>query len=237
MSFTELGLDPELLRAVADQGYTEPTPVQAEAIPFVLAGRDLPAGAQTGTGKTAAFVLPILQLLQKNRPTPRHSIGPRPKGAIGASGAGARRRADARARAPGRGERPRLRQDPPGPLDRRLRRRRLRPADRRRPRRPRDPRRHARPPPRSRRAAGRGPRQGRDPRPRRGRPHARHGVHQGHPPDHRPAPGRAGRTCCSRPRSRTRSAGSPRACCTILRTSRSRSATSRSRPSARSRSA
>ena len=54
---------PELLRAVADQGYTEPTPVQREAIPLVLAGRDLLAGAQTGTGKTAAFVLPMLQLL------------------------------------------------------------------------------------------------------------------------------------------------------------------------------
>ncbi len=63
MSFDTLGLAPELLRAVADQGYTEPTPVQAEAIPLVLAGRDLLAGAQTGTGKTAAFVLPILQRL------------------------------------------------------------------------------------------------------------------------------------------------------------------------------
>ena len=58
-----LGLAPELLRAVADEGYTEPTPVQAEAIPLVLAGRDVLAGAQTGTGKTAAFVLPILQIL------------------------------------------------------------------------------------------------------------------------------------------------------------------------------
>src|SRR5258706_5860300 len=63
MSFDVLGLSPELLRAVADQGYTEPTPVQREAIPLVLAGRDLMAGAQTGTGKTAAFALPILQRL------------------------------------------------------------------------------------------------------------------------------------------------------------------------------
>ena len=63
MSFDTLGLAPELLRAVADQGYTVPTPVQAEAIPLVLAGRDLLAGAQTGTGKTAAFVLPMLQRL------------------------------------------------------------------------------------------------------------------------------------------------------------------------------
>ena len=63
MSFDTLGLTPELLRAVANEGYTEPTPVQREAIPLVLAGRDVLAGAQTGTGKTAAFVLPILQLL------------------------------------------------------------------------------------------------------------------------------------------------------------------------------
>ena len=67
MSFDALGLTPELLRAVADQGYTEPTPVQREAIPLVLAGRDLLAGAQTGTGKTAAFVLPMLQLLNAER--------------------------------------------------------------------------------------------------------------------------------------------------------------------------
>ena len=67
MSFEPLGLTPELLRAVADQGYTEPTPVQREAIPLVLAGRDLLAGAQTGTGKTAAFVLPLLQRLNGAR--------------------------------------------------------------------------------------------------------------------------------------------------------------------------
>ncbi len=63
MSFDQLGLAPELQRAVADQGYTEPTPVQREAIPHVLAGKDVLAAAQTGTGKTAAFVLPILQRL------------------------------------------------------------------------------------------------------------------------------------------------------------------------------
>ena len=68
MSFNQLGLAPDLLRAVADSGYTEPTPVQREAIPFVLAGRDLLAGAQTGTGKTAAFVLPILQRLHATPP-------------------------------------------------------------------------------------------------------------------------------------------------------------------------
>jgi ATP-dependent RNA helicase RhlE len=63
MSFTNLGLKPELSRAVAEKGYVTPTPIQREAIPAVLAGRDVLAGAQTGTGKTAAFVLPILQNL------------------------------------------------------------------------------------------------------------------------------------------------------------------------------
>jgi len=63
MSFDTLGLMPELLRALNDRGYTTPTPVQARAIPEILAGRDLLAGAQTGTGKTAGFTLPILQLL------------------------------------------------------------------------------------------------------------------------------------------------------------------------------
>jgi ATP-dependent RNA helicase RhlE len=63
MSFNDLGLTPELARAVAESGYTTPTPIQRAAIPGVLAGRDVLAGAQTGTGKTAAFVLPILQML------------------------------------------------------------------------------------------------------------------------------------------------------------------------------
>jgi len=63
MPFTELGLAPELARAVAEQGYETPTPIQMRAIPAVIAGRDVLAGAQTGTGKTAAFVLPVLQAL------------------------------------------------------------------------------------------------------------------------------------------------------------------------------
>jgi ATP-dependent RNA helicase RhlE len=63
MSFTDLGLLPEILRAVSEKGYDTPTPVQREAIPAVLSGRDVLAGAQTGTGKTAGFVLPILQKL------------------------------------------------------------------------------------------------------------------------------------------------------------------------------
>ena len=64
MSFDDLGLSPEILRAVREEGYTEPTPVQSQAIPLVLAGRDLMARAQTGTGKTAAFALPILERLR-----------------------------------------------------------------------------------------------------------------------------------------------------------------------------
>jgi ATP-dependent RNA helicase RhlE len=63
MTFSDLGLKPELLRAVAEKGYDAPTPIQVHAIPAVLAGRDLLAAAQTGTGKTAVFVLPILQRL------------------------------------------------------------------------------------------------------------------------------------------------------------------------------
>lgn len=65
MSFTKLGLSADLLRAVADQGYSKPTPVQSRAIPIILSGKDVLAGAQTGTGKTAGFALPLLQLLSR----------------------------------------------------------------------------------------------------------------------------------------------------------------------------
>ena len=64
MTFDSLNLSPALLRAVRDEGYTTPTPIQVKAIPLVLAGRDVLGCAQTGTGKTAAFALPILQRLQ-----------------------------------------------------------------------------------------------------------------------------------------------------------------------------
>jgi len=69
MPFSSLGLVPELVRAVADEGYEQPTPIQLEAIPLALAGRDLIGSAQTGTGKTAAFMLPILQRLTRNGTT------------------------------------------------------------------------------------------------------------------------------------------------------------------------
>jgi ATP-dependent RNA helicase RhlE len=68
MSFEPLGLCPELLRAIAAQGYTTPTPIQTQAIPVIFEGCDLLAGAQTGTGKTAAFALPIVQRLSEKIP-------------------------------------------------------------------------------------------------------------------------------------------------------------------------
>ena len=78
MSFESLGLLPELLRAITDEGYTEPSPIQLKAIPPVLAHHDIMGCAQTGTGKTAGFALPILQMLaphQNTSPSPaRHSI-------------------------------------------------------------------------------------------------------------------------------------------------------------------
>jgi len=66
MTFESLGLNAALLRAISDQGYTEPTPIQQQAIPAILDGRDILAGAQTGTGKTAGFTLPLLQRLDRH---------------------------------------------------------------------------------------------------------------------------------------------------------------------------
>ncbi len=74
MSFESLGLQAELLRAVADAGYDQPTPVQRLAIPPILAGRDMLAGAQTGTGKTAGFTLPLLQRLAAGRPAGARAV-------------------------------------------------------------------------------------------------------------------------------------------------------------------
>ena len=67
MSFSNLGLCDPILQAIDDLGYTVPTPIQTQAIPVILSGKDLIATAQTGTGKTAAFVLPILENLNKDQ--------------------------------------------------------------------------------------------------------------------------------------------------------------------------
>jgi ATP-dependent RNA helicase RhlE len=79
ISFASLNLAPEILRALEEFGYTTPTPIQAQAIPIVLEGRDLMAGAQTGTGKTAAFALPLLQkllpLASTSASPARHPVG------------------------------------------------------------------------------------------------------------------------------------------------------------------
>ena len=77
MSFEQFGLPAALLRAVQEIGYTVPTPIQTAAIPAVHDGRDLLAAAQTGTGKTAAFALPLLQRLDAEQPNPRGSRAPR----------------------------------------------------------------------------------------------------------------------------------------------------------------
>jgi ATP-dependent RNA helicase RhlE len=69
MNFSDLGLAEPLVRAVHEQGYTTPTPIQAQAIPIVLKGGDLMGGAQTGTGKTAGFVLPMLHRLMASKPS------------------------------------------------------------------------------------------------------------------------------------------------------------------------
>ncbi|NNF41143.1 MAG: DEAD/DEAH box helicase [Woeseiaceae bacterium] len=72
MLFNELGLSAELLRAVKEKGYSEATPIQQQAIPHILNGHDILAGAQTGTGKTAGFTLPLLQRLQEGKSNRRH---------------------------------------------------------------------------------------------------------------------------------------------------------------------
>ncbi len=72
MTFNDLNLNGSLLKAITDQGYNTPTPVQAQAIPFILEGRDMLAGAQTGTGKTAGFTLPLLQLLSEKKNSKSH---------------------------------------------------------------------------------------------------------------------------------------------------------------------
>ena len=65
MSFSIFGLSPKILEAIEAQGYSEPTPIQKKSIPIVLDGKDLMGAAQTGTGKTAGFTLPILERLSR----------------------------------------------------------------------------------------------------------------------------------------------------------------------------
>lgn len=74
MPFTSLGLGDDLLAAVADQGYHTPSPIQAQAIPAVLSGRDVMAAAQTGTGKTAGFTLPLLERLRAGQPASHNQV-------------------------------------------------------------------------------------------------------------------------------------------------------------------
>jgi ATP-dependent RNA helicase RhlE len=74
MSFNTLGLSPSILKAIEEKGYTTPSPIQEKAIPVILDRKDILASAQTGTGKTAGFTLPILQILSQNPPTGRRKI-------------------------------------------------------------------------------------------------------------------------------------------------------------------
>src|SRR3546814_11871363 len=74
VTFSSFGLHPSILLAVAETGYTIPTPIQAQAMPIVMGGRDVMGAAQTGTGKTAAFTLPILQRLKIGRESSRERV-------------------------------------------------------------------------------------------------------------------------------------------------------------------
>ena len=87
MSFNELRLAEPIVRAIATEGYTTPTPIQSKAIPEALAGKDVLGCAQTGTGKTAAFAMPILHRLAKSTARPRtlnrrRSRGGRPRALV-----------------------------------------------------------------------------------------------------------------------------------------------------------
>jgi hypothetical protein len=160
MKFEELGLAPELVRAVTELGYDEPTPIQRMAIPLALEGKDVLGRAQTGTGKTAAFMLPIAAAAAIP-PRTASRAGPLP---------------DARAGDPGRGVGTRLR-PVPGALPRRgLRRRSAPERDAGSARRLRRAGRDAGPADRPRGARQRRPLAGRGPGARRGGPHAGHGL-------------------------------------------------------------
>ena len=162
------------MRAIADAGYTQPTPVQAQAIPLVLAGGDLLAAAQTGTGKTAGFTLPILQLLSgKPGSILAPSAAPRPA-ALPDS------RPDARTRGAGRGIGADLRQISAAEIDGDVRRRQHQSADQGTARSRGHPGRDAGTSARPCRAEDAGPVRRRDPGAGRSRPHAGHGLHPRH---------------------------------------------------------
>ncbi len=74
MSFSKLGLSDAILKAIKQQGYNEPSPIQVQAIPAILEGKDVMAAAQTGTGKTAGFTLPILEILSRGNPTKSNQV-------------------------------------------------------------------------------------------------------------------------------------------------------------------
>ena len=179
-SFLDLGLAEPIARALVDEQYATPTPIQLQTIPQVLAARDVVGIAQTGTGKTAAFALPILNHLSatRQRPVrahlPRAGVEPHPR----ALGPDRRQLPDLRALSASERD-ARHRRGPDQPADSRAQRRRRRPGgDARTPARP-----HAEP--------GRQPRSRRGVRARRSRPHARHGLHPRHPQDRGQAAGQA----------------------------------------------
>ena len=186
-NFADLGLADSLLRAIAETGYTAPTPIQAQAIPQVLKGGDLLAAAQTGTGKTAGFTLPILHLLSQTKPAQRKPGRPRcliltPTRELTAQVAesvqtyGKHTALSSMVMFGGVNINPQI-----SALKKPL-----------------DILGHARPPAGPLRPAHHRPVGRRDPGAGRSRPHAGHGLHPRHPQD----PGccrRSARTCCSRP--------------------------------------
>ena len=206
MSFSTLGLSEGLLRAVADQGYTAPTPIQLHAIPIVLAGGDLLAGAQTGTGKTAGFVLPMLQRLSANPPLHATASRKSPRALILTPTRELAAQVEASIRTYGRhlkltsmalfggvGFGPQA-----GAA-----------ATRRR-----HPGRHPRPSARSFRPGQPELLAGRDLRARRSRPHARHGLHSRRQARARRCSRSNARASCSRPLSAPRSSRSQKRCST-----------------------
>ena len=189
MPFSKLGLSDPMLEGVKAMGYIDPTPIQLRAIPLILAGQDVIGSAQTGTGKTAAFALPILSKLGQHEPAP----------------ARARPRTDPRTGRAGRNRHSRFRPLHRPEHRRRVWRRRLRQADGRVARGRGCHRRHARPAARSPGTRHLPARPRAVPRARRSGPHARHGLPAGRAAHRRTLPARTANPCSSPPPSRRRS--------------------------------